>query len=179
MTAEAELLNGEVSRALTLAGFAFQSQRAEQDGKELRIYNMAFEGPDAAAPSFVAAYLSGQFFIVTSALRFVGDQSLDRLYKALVLQVPMVRLVEDPSQPSVFWVEATSIVSPGPWSPEAHIVVSTPITLVASAVQFLMTNFRSDLEVPRDAKLPVMTFTMGVAAPVSRSGMPAAAKVAG
>ncbi|MGO8993580.1 MAG: hypothetical protein ACLQVI_09635 [Polyangiaceae bacterium] len=179
MTIEEELLNGEVSRALTLGGLGFQTTRTEQDGRTLRLYYMAFEGPDPAAPCFVTAYVSGQFFIATSALRLVRDEPLHRLYKDLVLQVPMVRLVEDQSQPSVFWVEATGMLPPGPWRAEGHVLVSAPITVVASAVQFLMTNFRSDLEVPRDAKLPVMTFSVAAAAPTSRSSLPAAAKAAG
>jgi hypothetical protein len=150
-------LDGEVSRAITLGGMSFTSQLASdpEQHRQLRVYSLPFQDPSEAKPFTIVAYLARPFFVVTCGMQLAEGASLETLSEALYRQVPMVRLIKAVSvtPPGTkiagrnFWVEATSVVHPGPWSAEAHLLAAVPIQIVSNAVRLLLTAFRSEVEV--------------------------------
>ena len=167
-------LDGEVSRALTLGGLTFATQLAgdAELPRTVRIYNVPFQNPSADGGAFsVVAYVSRPFFVVTCGLRLAGNASLERLSETVYRLVPMARLVKPASvgpletkvEDGTFWVEATSIVHPGPWSADAHVLVAIPIQVVSNAVRLLLTGFPSEVQLSA-APAPFMEISLAPAA---------------
>jgi hypothetical protein len=157
-------LDGEVSRALVVAGLSFSLQRGQTpDGRVVRFFKLLFE--DEGLPPFeITAYVAPPFFVAGCGLRLLSDVSLDRLNEALTRQVPLVRLVKDTlpgSETRTFlWVEATSVLPPGPWSADSNVLASVPVHIVSNSMRILLSTFHSDLDVAPASIAPFMNIVL-------------------
>ncbi len=138
-------LEGEIARALALAGLSFAIQRTRVDGLDLRIFKLPFQPENEGPPIEVSAYVSGPFLMAGCSIVMDPPVDFERLSDEVTNSIPLVRILKAPpplpAGKVVYWVEATAVLHSPPWRGDAANLAVAPVSIVSTAVKLLQRSF--------------------------------------